>query len=197
MLDVAPSDDSQSMPIGRQESCQAVDFKNSDKYVFEKYKFSLWAYNLDSESVLINELKFLRLKCITMEDPSTGEDNVILESCKVEPGEKLDTESDRNFYDIAIVGGGMVGMAFAGALLEALGCVNVKPPVQCASMQLTKQLNVAIIDSNPALSSGLNIKKDDPPDPRVSTVTPATISLFNGISLISVIFSAPSNFPPC
>lgn len=51
-----------------------------------------------------------------------------------------------------------------------------------AKMPLTKQLNVAIIDSNPALQSGQSIKKDDPPDPRVSTVTPATISLFKGIT---------------
>ncbi|XP_014498176.1 ubiquinone biosynthesis monooxygenase COQ6, mitochondrial isoform X1 [Vigna radiata var. radiata] len=64
-------------------------------------------------------------------------------------------------YDIAIVGGGMVGMALACFL---------------ASMPMTKQLNVAIVDSNPALSSGLHIKKEDPPDPRVSTVTPASIS---------------------
>lgn len=50
-------------------------------------------------------------------------------------------------------------------------------------MPLTKHLKVAIIDSNPALSKGLSIKKDDPPDPRVSTVTPATISLFKGSRL--------------
>ncbi|QCD95310.1 ubiquinone biosynthesis monooxygenase Coq6 [Vigna unguiculata] len=43
-------------------------------------------------------------------------------------------------------------------------------------MPMTKQLNVAIVDSNPALSSGLHIQKEDPPDPRVSTVTPASIS---------------------
>ncbi|KAK2413987.1 ubiquinone biosynthesis monooxygenase COQ6, mitochondrial [Trifolium repens] len=64
-------------------------------------------------------------------------------------------------YDIAIVGGGMVGMSLACFL---------------ASMPMTKQLSVAIIDSNPALGSGLCIKKEDPPDPRVSTVTPASIS---------------------
>ncbi|XP_028773499.1 ubiquinone biosynthesis monooxygenase COQ6, mitochondrial [Neltuma alba] len=64
-------------------------------------------------------------------------------------------------YDIAIVGGGMVGMALACFL---------------ASLPMTKQLNVAIIDSNPAVGSRLCINKDDPPDPRVSTVTPATIS---------------------
>ncbi|XP_015961197.1 uncharacterized protein LOC107485197 [Arachis duranensis] len=64
-------------------------------------------------------------------------------------------------YDIAIVGGGMVGMALASFL---------------ASMPMTKQLSVAIIDSNPALSGSMSIKKEDPPDPRVSTVTPATIS---------------------
>ncbi|KAL2336762.1 hypothetical protein Fmac_011208 [Flemingia macrophylla] len=64
-------------------------------------------------------------------------------------------------YDIAIVGGGLVGMALACFL---------------ASMPMTKQLNVAIIDSNPALGSSLHIKKKNPPDPRVSTVTPASIS---------------------
>ena len=46
---------------------------------------------------------------------------------------------------------------------------------------MTKQLSVAIIDSNPALSGSLSIKKEDPPDPRVSTVTPATISFLQGI----------------
>ncbi|KAM3249303.1 hypothetical protein P3L10_011072 [Capsicum annuum] len=66
-------------------------------------------------------------------------------------------------YDIAIVGGGMVGMALACSL---------------ATMPLTKQLSVAIIDSNPALVNNFHIKKEDPPDPRVSTVTPATISFF-------------------
>ncbi|KAK7293199.1 hypothetical protein RJT34_16062 [Clitoria ternatea] len=64
-------------------------------------------------------------------------------------------------YDIAIVGGGMVGIALACFL---------------ASMPMTKLLRVAIIDSNPALGSSLHIKKEDPPDPRVSTVTPASIS---------------------
>ncbi|MED6194812.1 putative ubiquinone biosynthesis monooxygenase [Stylosanthes scabra] len=64
-------------------------------------------------------------------------------------------------YDIAIVGGGMVGMALASFL---------------AIMPMTKQLSVATIDSNPALSGSMSIKKEDPPDPRVSTVTPATIS---------------------
>ncbi|PIA36171.1 hypothetical protein AQUCO_03400231v1 [Aquilegia coerulea] len=78
--------------------------------------------------------------------------------------EKLDLTNDP--YDIAVVGGGMVGMAFACAL---------------SSMPLTKQLNVAIIDSNPALGKQDNIKKDDLPDPRVSTVTPAAISFFKDI----------------
>lgn len=55
-----------------------------------------------------------------------------------------------------------------------------------ASMPLTKHLNVAIIDSNPALLSGITIKKDGPPDPRVSTVTPATISIFKGMNLALV-----------
>ncbi|XP_057959820.1 uncharacterized protein LOC131152154 isoform X2 [Malania oleifera] len=71
-----------------------------------------------------------------------------------------------NQYDIAIIGGGMVGMALACSL---------------ASMPLTKKLNVAIVDSNPALGCMGSIMKDDPPDPRVSTITPATISFFKDI----------------
>ncbi|XP_057437158.1 uncharacterized protein LOC130729418 isoform X1 [Lotus japonicus] len=78
-----------------------------------------------------------------------------------EHGKKQSISKSIPEYDIAIVGGGMVGMALACFL---------------ASMPLTKQLSVAIIDSNPALGSSLCIKKEDPPDPRVSTVTPATIS---------------------
>ena len=54
--------------------------------------------------------------------------------------------------------------------------------VFAASMPLTKHLNVAIIDSNPALGSRPYFNKEDPPDPRVSTVTPATISFFKGIN---------------
>ncbi|KAG4918201.1 hypothetical protein JHK85_056482 [Glycine max] len=69
-------------------------------------------------------------------------------------------------YDIAIVGGGMVGMALSCFL---------------ASNPMTKQLSVAIIDSNPALGSSLHIKKEDPPNPRVSTITPASISFLQGI----------------
>nr|AKF43247.1 FAD/NAD(P)-binding oxidoreductase family protein [Erodium trifolium] len=74
--------------------------------------------------------------------------------------------NDVQQYDVAIVGGGMVGMALACSL---------------ASTPLTKKLSVAIIDSNPALQNKLFIKKEDPPDPRVSTVTPATISLFKDV----------------
>lgn len=56
-------------------------------------------------------------------------------------------------------------------------------------MPLTKQLTVAIIDSNPALINNFHIKKEDPPDPRVSTVTPATISFFKGILKLIILFS--------
>lgn len=66
-------------------------------------------------------------------------------------------------YDIAIVGGGMVGMALACSL---------------ATTPLTKHLSVAIIDNSPALANKPCIKREDPPDPRVSTVTPASISFF-------------------
>ncbi|XP_052874862.1 uncharacterized protein LOC108454263 isoform X1 [Gossypium arboreum] len=74
--------------------------------------------------------------------------------------------SEAKQYDIAIVGGGMVGLALACSL---------------ASRPLTRHLNVAIIDSNPALGRKHFIKKEDLPDPRVSTITPATISFFKDI----------------
>lgn len=78
----------------------------------------------------------------------------------------LANENEGQQYDIAIVGGGMVGLALACSL---------------ASRPLTKHLSVAIIDSNPALGRKHFIKKEDLPDPRVSTVTPATISFFKDI----------------
>ncbi|KAL5722804.1 putative ubiquinone biosynthesis monooxygenase [Ranunculus cassubicifolius] len=80
--------------------------------------------------------------------------------------EQLGSKDSINKHDIAIVGGGMVGLSLACAL---------------SSMSLTKKLKVAIIDSNPALGKKFSIKKDDLPDPRVSTVTPATISFFKDI----------------
>ncbi|KAM3326807.1 hypothetical protein P3S67_001933 [Capsicum chacoense] len=64
-------------------------------------------------------------------------------------------------YDIAIVGGGMVGMALACSL-----------------------------GNNPALVNDFHIKKEDPPDPRVSTVTPATISFFKEIWVHRNLFSS-------
>lgn len=87
------------------------------------------------------------------------------QSCN-ELGDKGGLTNNVPQYDIAIIGGGMVGMALACSL---------------ASMPLTKQLTVAIIDSNPALGRKDCFKKDDPPDPRVSTVTPATISFFKDV----------------
>ncbi|XP_056843016.1 LOW QUALITY PROTEIN: uncharacterized protein LOC108837154 [Raphanus sativus] len=77
-------------------------------------------------------------------------------------------EDDSPQHDIAIVGGGMVGIAFAASL---------------ASKPLTKHLNVAIIDNNPLFGTKSTIEKGHPPppDPRVSTVTPATISFLKGI----------------
>ncbi|KAK8684949.1 hypothetical protein V6N13_040963 [Hibiscus sabdariffa] len=78
--------------------------------------------------------------------------------------------SEAQQYDIAIVGGGMVGLALASSL---------------ASKPLTKHLNVAIVDSNPALGRKNFIKKDDLPDARVSTITPATISFLKAIACIA------------
>lgn len=80
--------------------------------------------------------------------------------------EKVTLTSKADQYDVAIIGGGMVGLALACAL---------------SSMPLTKQLRVAIIDSNPALQSGAPLKKTEIPDPRVSTVTPATIFFFKEV----------------
>lgn len=80
--------------------------------------------------------------------------------------EAVTLRSNADEYDIAIVGGGMVGLALACAL---------------SSMPLTKQLRVAIIDGNPALQSGASLIKAGTPDPRVSTVTPATISFLKDI----------------
>ncbi|KAH7663677.1 ubiquinone biosynthesis monooxygenase Coq6 protein [Dioscorea alata] len=80
--------------------------------------------------------------------------------------EKVGMTNKVNQHDIAIVGGGMVGLAFACAL---------------SSMPLTKQLSIAIIDSNPALSSRQCFNKNAIPDPRVSTVTPSTISFFKEV----------------
>ncbi|XP_020582930.1 ubiquinone biosynthesis monooxygenase COQ6, mitochondrial isoform X2 [Phalaenopsis equestris] len=76
------------------------------------------------------------------------------------------TKTKDEEYDIAIVGGGMVGLALACGL---------------ASMQLTKELSVAIIDNNPALISSEHYKKHGVPYPRVSTVTPATLSFFKEV----------------
>ncbi|CAM8893471.1 unnamed protein product [Rhodiola kirilowii] len=79
---------------------------------------------------------------------------------------KPSLSSDGNECDVAIVGGGMVGMALACSL---------------ATSPLTEKLKVVIVDSNPALQNKNLINKDDPPDARVSTVTPATISFFKDV----------------
>ncbi|XP_047307992.1 ubiquinone biosynthesis monooxygenase COQ6, mitochondrial [Impatiens glandulifera] len=69
-------------------------------------------------------------------------------------------------HDIVIVGGGMVGMALACAL---------------ANTPLTKHLSVAIVDKNPTLGKESSIRNEDPPDPRVSTITPASMSFLKDI----------------
>ncbi|CAO2824573.1 unnamed protein product [Amaranthus hypochondriacus] len=74
--------------------------------------------------------------------------------------------SDIQKYDIAIVGGGLVGMALACSL---------------ASSPITRKMRVAIIDDNPALTSGRWVNKEEPPDPRVSTITPASIAFLQNI----------------
>ncbi|XP_031126556.1 ubiquinone biosynthesis monooxygenase COQ6, mitochondrial isoform X2 [Ipomoea triloba] len=93
--------------------------------------------------------------------PGSNRDQIVKE-----PLNKHELIDNSEQYDIAIVGGGMVGMALACSL---------------ASTPLTRQLNVAIIDSNPALQNADLLKKEGPPDPRVSTVTPATISFYRDV----------------
>ncbi|CAL5416635.1 unnamed protein product [Camellia sinensis] len=127
-------------------------------------------------------------------------------------------------YDIAIIGGGMVGMALAcslvarhlwGLLLVLAKVQYVMPRPACsyltvaedpiyedsygsmasrliilvvvyskrgeqASMPLTKQLTVAIIDSNPTLGRKDCFKKDDPPDPRMLVLG----NMFNNIDML-------------
>ncbi|XP_042422854.1 ubiquinone biosynthesis monooxygenase COQ6, mitochondrial-like isoform X3 [Zingiber officinale] len=69
-------------------------------------------------------------------------------------------------FDVAIIGGGMVGLALASAL---------------SSTPFTKHLNVAIVDPNPALGGSSYYIKNEIPGSRVSTVTPATISFLRDI----------------
>ncbi|XP_078169894.1 uncharacterized protein LOC144564207 isoform X1 [Carex rostrata] len=86
-----------------------------------------------------------------------------------EEGLKFDgakIENNQEECDVAIVGGGMVGLTLASSL---------------SSMPLTKHLRVAVIDDNPFLASKGYLKRDQMPDSRVSTVTPATINLFKEI----------------
>eukprot|EP00249_Psilotum_nudum_P008936 c21604_g1_i1 orf=333-2006(-) len=64
-------------------------------------------------------------------------------------------------YDILIVGGGMVG--------AALGCSIAKNP-------LLASLRVAIIDSSSSIGVSQGMPKNAIPDPRVSAITPATVS---------------------
>mmetsp|Transcript_13325 Transcript_13325/g.23595 ORF Transcript_13325/g.23595 Transcript_13325/m.23595 type:complete len:465 (-) Transcript_13325:220-1614(-) len=67
--------------------------------------------------------------------------------------------SPSDIYDVAIVGGGMVGAAFAALL---------------ANNPVTRSLRVAILDQRPQ-STTYNRKEF--PDLRVSTITPASISV--------------------
>ncbi|KAL8136696.1 hypothetical protein V2J09_002697 [Rumex salicifolius] len=74
-------------------------------------------------------------------------------SIKKDHAGKAPSSDDPQHYDIAIVGGGLVGMALASSL---------------ASNPLTQKLNFAIIDGSPTLRNGICIKDNEPPDPRMS-----------------------------
>lgn len=82
-----------------------------------------------------------------------------------ELGDKHDISKNVPQHDIAIVGGGMVGLALACSL---------------ASMPMTKHLTVAIIDSNPTLGTAECVKKDDSPDPRMLVLG----NMFNSIDML-------------
>ncbi|KAL2938580.1 Ubiquinone biosynthesis monooxygenase COQ6 mitochondrial [Bienertia sinuspersici] len=75
--------------------------------------------------------------------PEVSASNRYIHSNQEYKGENQ-SENGIQEYDIAIVGGGMVGMALACSL---------------ASSVLTRKLSVAIIDDNPALTSGSGINK--------------------------------------
>ncbi|KNA10684.1 hypothetical protein SOVF_142080 [Spinacia oleracea] len=112
----------------------------------------------------VSQLRGLRRFFCNVTAPEVSASNSYMHS----NGNKVENQSANGIqqYDIAIVGGGMVGMALACSL---------------ASSALTKKLSVAIIDDNPALTSGGWISKEEPPDPRVSTITPASISFLKNI----------------
>ncbi|KNA17278.1 hypothetical protein SOVF_081430, partial [Spinacia oleracea] len=57
------------------------------------------------------------------------------------------------------------------------------------SSALTRKLSVAIIDDNPELTSRGLISKEEPPDPRVSTITPSSISFLKILELGSMLRS--------
>lgn len=91
------------------------------------------------------------------------------ESCSThtsDHGGKAPSSDDPQHYDIAIVGGGMVGMALASSL---------------SHNPLTQKLNIAIIDGSPVLRNGICIKDNEPPDQRVSAITPSSISLLKAV----------------
>ncbi|XP_002965486.2 ubiquinone biosynthesis monooxygenase COQ6, mitochondrial [Selaginella moellendorffii] len=74
------------------------------------------------------------------------------------------SQSSSEPYDVVIVGGGMVGAAVACGLV---------------SSPLTRSLKIAVIDGSPI--SFDKVKKSDIPDPRVSSITPATVSFCKDI----------------
>lgn len=124
------------------------------------------------KKVLVTEPKFHDLFKYSHEArwiTSASEINIAKQSTPLtcqEDGQHTNTSQDTKEYDIAIVGGGMVG--------AAVGC-------SLASLPLTKALRVAIIDSNPTLGVRKSLPTDDVPDVRVSAITPSTVSFFKDV----------------
>ena len=58
--------------------------------------------------------------------------------------------------------------------------------IHAASSPITRKMRVAIIDDNPALTSGSWLNKEEPPDPRVSTITPASIAFLQSMLFLYV-----------
>ncbi|KAI3833755.1 hypothetical protein MKW92_017146 [Papaver armeniacum] len=133
--------------------------------------------------VNVNRLssRYLAPKVVANTISTTKVSNKNFTSNALENQLKCGIASNVDQHDIAIVGGGMVGIALACALLLFTALSHFYFLDFLASIPLTRHLNVAIIDSNPALGRIDGIKKCELPDPRVSAITPATISFFKDV----------------
>ncbi|KAK9160219.1 hypothetical protein Syun_006560 [Stephania yunnanensis] len=105
------------------------------------------------------------IRCLTYGANAGGANST--RDAQINPEQNKSTPNNElGQYDIAIVGGGMVGMAFASSH---------------SNLYCSKHIRVWLVDSSLTLKGLMNGTDDHPPDPRVSTVTPATISFFKDV----------------